>query len=89
MKIEMKLTYNNMKNNIKRTTFTTISMILCTFLILTTMIIISSIRNGITENIDIKYNDYHMVIKDLDIDSFNRIRNKKRPKLIFCLFHKL
>ncbi len=77
MKIEMKLTYNNMKNNIKRTTFTTISMILCTFLILTTMIIISSIRNGITENIDIKYNDYHMVIKDLDIDSFNRIRNKE------------
>ena len=32
MKIEMKLTLNNMKNNIKRTIFTIISIMLCTVL---------------------------------------------------------
>ncbi len=48
MKIETKLTLNNMKKNIKRTVFTTISIILCSVLIFTTLIIISSIRNGIT-----------------------------------------
>lgn len=77
MKIETKLSFNNIRKNIKRTIFTTISIVLCTFLISTTMILISSIRNGITENIDTSYNDYHFVIENINIDSFNSIKNKK------------
>ena len=77
MKIETKLSINNMRKNIKRTIFTTISIILCTFLILTTMFVISSIRNGITENIATEDNDYHFVIKDLDIESLDEIRYKE------------
>lgn len=76
MKIEMKLTLNNMKNNIKRTIFTIISIMLCTVLIFTTMLLISSIRNGISNTIETAYNDYHIIIRNLDIDSFYRIKDK-------------
>lgn len=77
MKVEMKLVYNNMKKNIKRMIFTTISIILCTFLILTTMLVVSSIRNGITDNIANENNDYSFIIKEIDMDSFNKIKNKE------------
>ena len=83
MKIQTKLLFNNMKINIKRTIFTTISIALCTFLILTTLLVISSIRNGINENIDTQYNDYHFIIKDLDIDSFNKIKDKEYINKIY------
>ena len=83
MKIQTKLLFNNMKMNIKRTIFTTISIALCTFLILTTLLVISSIRNGINENIDTQYNDYHFIIKDLDIDSFNKIKDKEYINKIY------
>ena len=76
MKIEMKLSFNSIKKNLKRTIFTIISIGLCTFLILTTLLTISSIRNGITENINIEYNDYHFIIKNLNLSSFNKIKDK-------------
>lgn len=77
MRIETKLTLNNMRKNIKRTIFTIISITLCTTLILTTMLVISSIRAGIAENIETEYNDYHFIIRDLDSDSFNKIKDKE------------
>ena len=83
MKIQTKLLFNNMKMNIKRTIFTTISIALCTFLILTTLLVISSIRIGINENIDTQYNDYHFIIKDLDIDSLNKIKGKEYINKIY------
>ena len=42
MKIETKLTFNNMKKNIKRTIYTTISIVLCAFLIITTILVATS-----------------------------------------------
>ena len=62
MKIETRLTIKNMRKNIKRTIYTTISIALCVFLIFTTLILISSIRNGINEGTNIKYNDYDFII---------------------------
>ncbi len=77
MKIETKLALNNMKKNKKRSVFTTISIMLCTVLIFTILILISSIRNGISENIETKYNDYHFIIRNLDVNSFNKIKDKE------------
>ena len=77
MKIETKLALNNMKKNKKRSVFTTVSIMLCTVLIFTTLILISSIRNGISENIETEYNDYHFIIRNLDVNSFNKIKDKE------------
>ena len=63
MNIETRLTLNNIKRNRKRTLFTIISIALCTVLIFITILLVSSIRNGITENIETEYNDYHVAIK--------------------------
>lgn len=76
MKIETKLSLNYIKKNSKRSIFTIISIALCTFLILTTLLIISSIQNGIIEGTNVTYNDYHFVIKNLDSSSFQSIKNK-------------
>lgn len=77
MKIETKLTFNNMKKNIKRTIYTTISIALCAFLIITTLLVTTSISNSLNENISSKYNDYHFVIRNIDLDSFNKIKDKE------------
>lgn len=77
MKIEAKLTFNMIRKNIKRTIFTIISIILCSLLIFSIMLLISSIRNGIDKNMNIKYNDYHIIIKNLDFNSFNKIKDKE------------
>ena len=77
MKIEMKLTINNIKQNKKRTAFTIISIILCTVLIFVTMLLISSIKNGISENIEKEYNDYHFIIKDINENSLIKIQDKE------------
>lgn len=76
MKIETKLTIKNMKKNIKRTIYTTISIALCVFLIFTTLILISSIRKGINEGTNIKYNDYDFIIRGVSKDEFNQIKDK-------------
>ena len=76
MKIETKLAINNIKKNKKRAVFTTISIILCTFLIFTAMLVISSIRNGIDESLTRNGKDYHFVIKNLSIEDFNKIKDK-------------
>lgn len=83
MKIETKLTFNNMKKNIKRTIYTTISIALCAFLIITTLLVATSINNSFNENIDNKYNDYHFVIRNIDLDSFNKIKNKEYINQIY------
>ena len=83
MKIETKLTFNNMKKNIKRTIYTTISIALCTFLIITTILVATSISTGFQESIASKYNDYHFVIKNIDIDDFNKIKDKSYISQIY------
>ena len=83
MKIETKLTFNNMKKNIKRTIYTTISIALCTFLIITTILVVTSISTGFQESIASKYNDYHFVIKNIDIDDFNKIKDKSYISQIY------
>ena len=83
MKIEGRLIYSNMKKNMRRTIFTIISIILCSFLIFTTILVISSIRNGITENIENDYNDYHFMIKDIDLNGFNIIKDKEYIEKIY------
>ena len=76
MKIETKLTIKNMKKNLTRTIYTTISIALCVFLIFTTLILISSIRKGINEGTNIKYNDYDFIIRGVSKDEFNQIKDK-------------
>ena len=76
MKIEAKLTIKNMRKNIRRTVYTTLSIALCTFLIFTTLLLISSIRNGINEVSNIQFNDYHFIIKELNEADFNKIKDK-------------
>lgn len=76
MKIETRLTIKNMRKNIKRTIYTTISIALCVFLIFTTLILISSIRKGINEGTNIKYNDYDFIIRGVSKDEFNQIKDK-------------
>lgn len=76
MKIETKLTIKNMRKNIKRTIYTTISIALCTFLIFTTLLLVSSIRNGINEGTNIKYNDYNFIIKEVNTADFSKIKDK-------------
>ncbi len=83
MKIETKLTLNNIRKNPKRTIFTSISIILCTFLIFTVMLIISSIRNGIDEALTSDGNDYYFAIKNLSIDDFNKIKDKEYIDTIY------
>lgn len=83
MKIEGRLICSNMKKNMRRTIFTTISIILCSFLIFTTILVISSIRNGITENIENDYNDYHFIIRNIDLNSFNIIKDKEYIEKIY------
>ncbi|MCI8655005.1 MAG: ABC transporter permease [Clostridia bacterium] len=83
MKVEKKIALKNMKKNVKRIIFTTMSIVLCTFLILTTMIIISSIRNSMTEITETRYKDYHFVIKDTDQNSLNLIKDKEYIEKIY------
>lgn len=77
MKPEIKLALNDLRMNKKRTLYTTISLILCTTLIFTTILLISSLKNGFDTNIDIEYNDYHFILKNISPDDFNKIKNKQ------------
>ena len=83
MKVEAKLAINSMKRNKKRTFFTIISIVLCTALIFTTFIVISSIKNGITQNIETQYNDYHFIIRNVPSESLNKIKDKKYIEKIY------
>ena len=86
MNIETKLTFNDIKKNKKRTLFTIISITLCTVLIFTTIILISSIRNGITDNIETGGNDYQIEIDNLDIATFNNIKNNANIDKIYVQY---
>ena len=74
MKIETKLAFKMMQKNIKRTLFTIIAIILCATILFTAIFLIASIKNGITENINTAYNDYHILIRNINIDSLNKIK---------------
>ena len=74
MKIETKLTFNNIKKNIKRTIYTTISITLCSFLIIATLFVATSIGKSFKKNIAQKYNDYYFLIKNISLDRFNKIK---------------
>ncbi len=76
MKIEAKLAINNIGKHEKRTLFTIISLVLCTTLIFTTLLLVSSIKNGFATNIETEYNDYHLVLKDISLNDFNKIKDK-------------
>lgn len=76
MKIETKLAFKNMRKNQKRTIFTCISLILCSTLILTTIMLISSIRNGVSESFNTEYNDYHFILNSLSPERFNIVKSK-------------
>ena len=77
MKIETKLAFKMMQKNIKRTLFTIIAIILCATILFTAIFLIASIKNGITENINTAYNDYHILIRNINIDSLNKIKEKE------------
>lgn len=83
MKTELKLTLNNLKRNIKRTLFTIISIMLCSILIFTTTILVSSIKNGIIEISEKEKNDYHVILKDLSNKDFEKIKNKEYIEKIY------
>ena len=83
MKTELKLTLNNLKINIKRTLFTIISIMLCSILIFTTTILVSSIKNGIIEISEKEKNDYHVILKDLSNKDFEKIKNKEYIEKIY------
>lgn len=83
METELKLTLNNLKSNIKRTLFTIISIMLCSILIFTTTILVSSIKNGIIEISEKEKNDYHVILKDLSNKDFEKIKNKEYIEKIY------
>lgn len=83
MKTELKLTLNNLKSNIKRTLFTIISIMLCSILIFTTTILVSSIKNVIIEISEKEKNDYHVILKDLSNKDFEKIKNKEYIEKIY------
>lgn len=83
MKIETKLTFNNIRKNIKRTIYTTISIALCSFLIIATLFVATSIGKSFKENIAQKYNDYYFLIKNISLDRFNKIKTKEYIKQIY------
>lgn len=77
MKIETQLTFNNIRKNIKRTIYTTISIALCSFLIIATLLVATSISSSFKENIAQKYNDYYFLIKNINLDRLNKIKTKE------------
>lgn len=79
MNIETKLVLKNIEKNKKRTVFTIISVILCTLLIATTILVMTSIRTSVKENTT----NYHFAIKDLDVEEFNKIKDKKYIECIY------
>lgn len=83
MKIETKLAFKYIQKNKKRALLTLISIILCVILILTTMLLISSIKNGINQIIETEYNDYHIVIRDANTNDFDIIKSKQYVENIY------
>ncbi len=77
MKVELKIPTKNIKKNKKRAVSTIISIALCTFLILATMLTISSIRQGIIENVINRYKNYHFCIENISKSELNRIKEKE------------
>ena len=83
MNIEIKLAFNNLKKYGKRTLFTIISIILCSILLFTTMLMVSSIKSGIDENREANHNDYSFIIKDVNIEDINKIKQKPYVEKIY------
>lgn len=83
MNIEIKLAFNNLRKYWKRTLFTTISIILCSTLLFTTMLMVSSIKSGIDENFKANHNDYSFIIKNVSIEDIIKIKQKPYVEKIY------
>ena len=55
-------------------------------LIFTTILLVSSIRNGITDNIETEGNDYQLEIINLDIETFNKIKDNDNIDKIYIQY---
>ena len=56
---------------------------LCSILIFTTTILVSSIKNEIIEISEKEKNDYHVILKDLSNKDFEKIKNKEYIEKIY------
>ena len=74
--MNIELVVSMIKKNIKRAIFTVISVALCYALLLTIILVFISIKNGIEESIETKYNDYSFIIRDINIERINSIKDK-------------
>lgn len=86
MKIEKKLAINSLKKYKKRYLYIIISIILCSFLLFTAMLVISSIRTGINEAIDKEYSGYsgyHVEMENAPIEYIDVIDKKEYVKEIY------
>ncbi len=83
MNIEIKLAFNNLRKYWKRTLFTIISIILCSTLLFTTMLMVSSIKSGIDENFKANHNDYSFIIKNVSIEDIIKIKQKPYVEKIY------
>lgn len=76
MKIEVKIAKKEIKRNIKREIYTIISIILCTILITTFTTVITSVKKGIDESFAKENNNYHLMIKNINIEDLNKIKSE-------------
>ena len=86
MKIENKLAINSLKKYKKRYLYITISIILGSFLLFTTMLLISSIKSGMTEAINKEYDDYngyHVEMNNVQLGYINIIKEKEYVDTIY------
>ena len=86
MKIETKLATANIQKNYKRAIYTIISIILCTTLLFTTILVISSLKKGITSGLETEYNDYQIIIRNISTNDFNKIKDKDFIEKIYIQY---
>ena len=86
MKIETKLATVNIQKNYKRAIYTIISIILCTTLLFTTILVISSLKKGISSSLETEYNDYQIIIRNISTNDFNKIKDKDFIEKIYIQY---
>ena len=86
MKIETKLATVNIQRNYKRAIYTIISIILCTTLLFTTILVISSLKKGISSSLETEYNDYQIIIRNISTNDFNKIKDKDFIEKIYIQY---
>lgn len=56
---------------------------MCSILIFLTTMLVSSVKNGIKELSEKEYNDYHIILRDLNSEDFNKIKDKEYIEKIY------